>query len=148
MTDKQENRRAYLKKYHQTYGKKYRAKNREKRNSYMKLYSRERYAKDVEFRLAVLLRTRLRDALGNNYRSGSSIRDLGCSVSELKEHLERQFLEGMSWGNQGYYGWHIDHIAPLSSFNLSNRDEFLVACHYTNLRPLWWLDNIKKHATV
>lgn len=50
----------------------------------------------------------------------------------------------MTWENRGMFGWHIDHIIPLSLFNLTDRNDFLNACHYTNLQPLWSLDNLKK----
>jgi len=65
---------------------------------------------------------------------------LGCTPQELKEHLEKQFVEGMTWENRGE--WHIDHIIPLSS--AKNEDEVYRLCHFTNLQPLWALDNLKK----
>ena len=50
----------------------------------------------------------------------------------------------MTWENWGVHGWHIDHIIPIDFYNLQNRDEFLKACHYTNLQPLWAEENLKK----
>jgi hypothetical protein len=88
----------------------------------------------------------MNQALTHSLKSGSSINDLGCSVRELKIYLESKFQSGMSWDNHGE--WHIDHIKPLSSFNLSNRDEYLKACHYTNLQPLWAKDNFKKNNKI
>lgn len=52
--------------------------------------------------------------------------------------------EYMSWENYGFYGWHIDHIKQLASFDLTCRKHFLEACHYTNLRPLWAKDNLTR----
>ena len=92
------------------------------------------------------LRGRLNRAIKSNYKSGSAVRDLGCSIEELKIHLESQFQLGMSWDNWSRIGWHIDHIKPLSSFNLENIEEFKKACHYSNLQPLWAQDNISKGA--
>ena len=69
---------------------------------------------------------------------------LGCTIPELKFYLEGKFQDGMSWSNWTYNGWHLDHIIPLSFFNLSKEDEFKKACHYTNLQPLWAKDNIRK----
>jgi hypothetical protein len=48
----------------------------------------------------------------------------------------------MSWENHGMYGWHIDHIIPLAS--AKDEDEIYKLCHYTNLQPLWWFDNLSK----
>ena len=67
---------------------------------------------------------------------------VGCTPEFLKEHLEKQFKEGMSWENYGLYGWHIDHIIPLSSSK--TEEEIYQLSHYTNLQPLWAEDNLKK----
>jgi len=85
-------------------------------------------------------------AIKKNYKSGSAVSDLGCSIDEFKKHLECQFLGEMSWDNYGKGDgkWNIDHIKPLNTFDLSDRDQFLQACHYTNMRPLWHADNIKR----
>lgn len=79
-------------------------------------------------------------------RVGSAIRDLGCSVEELKFHLESKFAEGMTWANHGHGAgkWTIDHIMPLSKFNLMDRQHFLLAVNYLNLQPMWYEDNIRK----
>ena len=62
----------------------------------------------------------------------------------FKIYLENKFQRGMTWKNHKRTGWHIDHIKPLSSFNLDNREEFLKACHFTNMQPLWSMDNHRK----
>ncbi|THD06128.1 hypothetical protein B1991_14390 [Rhodanobacter lindaniclasticus] len=69
---------------------------------------------------------------------------IGYSVDELRSHLERQFLKGMSWGNMG--AWHVDHIVPVSSFTITGPDdpELRRAWALPNLRPLWAADNIAK----
>ncbi len=101
---------------------------------------------DLNFKLKRRLRTRLRQAILQNYKSGSAISDLGCPISKLKSQLESQFQEGMSWDNYGE--WHIDHIKPLAKFDLTDRTQFLEACHYTNLQPLWAKDNLRKSCKV
>ena len=98
---------------------------------------------DPVYRLSIYLRTRLNKALKGNYRNGSAVRDLGCTIPELVIHLEKQFQEGMFLDNHGE--WHIDHKKPLSMFDLTDREQLLQACHYTNLQPMWALDNIKKN---
>lgn len=69
---------------------------------------------------------------------------VGCSIGELTAHIESQFLPGMSWENRKE--WHVDHIRPLSTFDLTSRAHQLECFHFTNLRPLWALDNIKRKA--
>ena len=64
------------------------------------------------------------------------------SQENLRAYFESKFIAGMSWDNYGK--WHIDHIVPLSSFNLLDPEQVKVACHYTNLQPLWAKDNLKK----
>lgn len=68
---------------------------------------------------------------------------IGCSVPELRAHLERHFLPGMTWENYGPV-WHIDHVRPCASFDLSDPAQQKRCFHYTNLRPLWAIDNIRK----
>jgi len=107
-----------------------------------KIYWQNKYHTDINFRLAVTLRTRLYGAIKNDHKIGSAVNDLGCSIKELKIHLENQFEEDMSWDNYGE--WHIDHIKAISKYNLSNKKELLKACNYNNLQPLWAIDNLKK----
>ena len=104
----------------------------------------KRYKSDIQFKLGLCLRRRLYMAVRNNHRSGMAVRELGCSIAELRQHLERQFKPGMTWENWGLGGWHIDHIRPLASYDLSDTEQVRAACHYTNLQPLWAGDNIRK----
>ncbi len=99
---------------------------------------------DVCYRIAEVLRSRLRQALKDGWRSGSAVGDLGCTIAELKEYLESQFRDGMSWDNYGVV-WEIDHVRPLSSFDLTQHDQAAQACHYTNLQPLLIAENRSKH---
>jgi hypothetical protein len=99
---------------------------------------------DIQFKLSRNLRSRLNSAVNGNYKSGSEIKDLGCTIEQLKQYLESKFQSGMSWDNWTLDGWHIDHIKPLASFDLTDRKQLLEACHYTNLQPLWATDNLIK----
>ena len=107
-------------------------------------YKNFKYHNDVNTKLSEILRRRISCAVKNNQKAGSAVRDLGCSIDEFKIYLENKFQEGMTWENWSYSGWHIDHIKPLASFDLSNREQFLEACNYKNLQPLWAIDNLKK----
>lgn len=70
---------------------------------------------------------------------------LGCTYEQLLAHLESQFSDGMNWENYGE--WHIDHIRPCASFDLLDPEEQRKCFHYTNLQPLWALDNLLKGAS-
>lgn len=126
----------------------WREKNREEVRKYSRRWNREKYRSDTNFRLRSLLRHRLWTALSETVKTGSAIRDLGCSVDELKAHIEDQFQPGMTWDNWTIDGWHIDHIKPLSSFDLADRKQLKEACHYSNLQPLWAEDNLRKSASL
>jgi hypothetical protein len=79
-------------------------------------------------------------------KTQSMIELIGCTITELRQHLEAQFADGMTWENYGKYGWHIDHIRPCASFDLSDPNQQSQCFHYTNMQPLWAIDNIRKGA--
>jgi hypothetical protein len=124
----------------------YNEAHKEERREYMRNYNKIREQIDIPFKLTRRLRHRLSSALKGNFKTGSAIQELGCSIDFLKRYLEERFLPGMTWHNYGYGSdkWNIDHIIPLSKFDLTNREQFLKAVYYTNLQPLWQLDNFKK----
>ena len=131
--------------------KKWRDANKNKIKAYFKdnrdilnEYHRNRNRTNMQYKLTKTLRSRLHQAIKEDQKTGSAIHDLGCTIDELKIYLESKFQEGMSWDNWSYEGWHIDHIKPLASFDLTDRNQLLQACHYTNLQPLWAKDNIAK----
>jgi hypothetical protein len=101
---------------------------------------------DIQYRLARNLRIRVYYALHGRLKTGSAIKDLGCSIEFLREYIESKFRPGMNWKNWGRKEgqWSIDHILPLSSFDLKNPEEFKKACYYTNLQPMWHIENMKK----
>jgi hypothetical protein len=70
---------------------------------------------------------------------------LGCSIPEYRAYLEDKFTQGMSWDNYGHEGWHIDHIIPLSKFDLTREEDQRACFHYLNTQPLWGEDNWKKY---
>jgi hypothetical protein len=111
---------------------------------YDRAYSSRKMATDSVYKLRHNIRARFRMAIKHGAKSGSSIGDLGCNIQELKLYIESKFQPGMTWNNWSLKGWHIDHVKPLSSFDLSDRKQFLQAVHYTNLQPLWAKDNLSK----
>ena len=103
---------------------------------------KERCATDLNFKLTRILRKRISEAIKNEYKSGSAVENLGCSIDVCRIHIESQFDTDMSWTNYGE--WHIDHIKPLRDFTLSDPKQMAEACRYTNLQPLWASDNLRK----
>ena len=91
------------------------------------------------------LRHRFYQALRNNQKLGSAIKMLGCSIEEFKIYFQSLFTDGMNWEKVFDGSIHIDHKRPLASFDLSIPENQEKACHYTNLQPLWAVDNLKKH---
>jgi hypothetical protein len=133
-----------------SYAKEYRKLNHHKISTSIGQWKKIQYSSNLDFRLRTILRSRLNSAIKNNQKTGSAVKDLGCNIEELKLYLEAKFHPGMSWENYGKGSdkWNIDHIIPLVSFDLTNREELLKACHYTNLQPLWELDNITKGGNI
>lgn len=118
--------------------------NKQRRRDSDNKYYIKNYISGTRYKIAMLLRTRLNMALKSNQRKGSAVYDLGCTIPELKLHIEKQWKEGMNWGNWKLRGWHIDHIKPLASFDLTNRKQLLQAVNFNNLQPMWWRENIVK----
>ena len=104
--------------------------------------NRNRRNTDILYKLRINLRTRLKQAINNKSTRGGTIQLLGTDILSFKLYLESKFSNEMSWENYGIYGWHIDHIIPLSS--AKTEEEIYKLCHYTNLQPLWAEDNLKK----
>jgi hypothetical protein len=97
---------------------------------------------DINFKIRHYLSTRLYKALKGYSKSKRTLELLGCSIDRLKQHLESQFTKGMSFNNYGK--WHIDHIKPCARFNLSLVSEQRSCFNYTNLQPLWAVENLRK----
>lgn len=137
----------------------YREINKEKRSNVFKIWyelnkvnlnkKRVEYRKSCPIRnLSFLLRLRISKALKRKdvNLKNDLINILGVDIVGCRNHIESKFDERMSWNNHGPKTWHIDHIVPLSS--AKNEEELLKLCHYTNLQPLWWSDNLKKGSKI
>lgn len=118
----------------------YRENNRESYNAYWS----NRKKVDVVFKLLTGMRSRVSGYLKKSSvtKNNKTFEIVGCTPQELKDYLEKQFKEGMTWENYGIYGWHIDHIIPLAS--AETEEELLKLFHYTNLQPLWAEENLLK----
>lgn len=124
-------KKEYIKLRYSKWSKKYYAENPEK------------YSYKV---LRISLCTRVKRSLLKKglKKNDSVVKYIGCSIIELREHLEKQFKKNMTWKNYGE--WHVDHIKPIALFDLNKKDELLECFHYTNLQPLWAMENFKKGA--
>lgn len=107
---------------------------------------KERRLTNPNYRIASNLRSRLSKALRGLVKKSSAIEDLGCSLDDFRKYLESKFEPGMNWENYGHgvEKWNIDHIEPLSKADLSNPEIQKRLSHYTNLKPMWHIENIKK----
>lgn len=151
------------------YAKKYTIENRTKYLQSQKRYRENNYDKISEYNKknkdAVLKRTnihyhknksneiyilkrKLRDSIRRCFKYTNTIKNrrseetLGCSIEFFKEYIESKFIDGMTWSNHGFYGWHLDHIIPVSSSKTEL--DIIKLNHYTNFQPLWCIDNLKK----
>lgn len=104
----------------------------------------ERMRKDPVLRLARNMRSFINQSIiRGGYRKRSRANNiLGCNWEFFKTHIEKQFHKGMSWDNRS--DWHLDHIRPIAS--AKTEDEVISLNHYTNLRPMWAIDNLIKGA--
>jgi len=137
------------KAYRQQNKSKLLAQNRVWRNNnkkYIAKKRRERCVFDVNFRIRTNLATRIWHALKNCSKSAKTSELLGCTVSHLKAHLEKDFAKGMTFENYGT--WHIDHIIPCAKFDLTKPEHQKVCFNYKNLQPLWAKDNISKSSKL
>jgi hypothetical protein len=123
-------------------------KNKDKVMFRMKKWRTERKQASAAFRVRCTLGARLAKAIRGKQKS-SSLEDLtGCSFDFLKVWLESKWKPGMSWDNYGYKGWHIDHIRPCASFDLSDPQQQRICFHFLNLQPLWASENLSKGARM
>jgi hypothetical protein len=122
--------------------KEYRQKTKERKN----YLDRMRRKNNPQYRLASNIRRRIHYVITRDggTKCDKTLELLGCSIAEFRKYIEEKFLEGMSWDNYGFYGWHIDHIKPCDAFDLTDPSQKKECFHYTNLQPLWASDNLSK----
>jgi hypothetical protein len=115
---------------------------------------KKRYQNNPNFRISICLRNRIGIALRGGCKFSSTLNFLGVEIEDFKKYIESLWLPGMNWGNYGVWKkkgppkWNLDHIKPCASFNLSDPEQQKECFHYSNIRPLWGIDNIKKGHSV
>jgi hypothetical protein len=125
----------------------YQKNNKHKVRTQQRVHHNERMKSDPGYAILKSLRTMVSAAVKRGGKKCKRTMDLvGCSMDVLLRHLESKFLEGMSWSNYG--SWHIDHKIPCAAFDMSIHEEQRKCFHYTNLQPLWGVDNQKKGAKI
>ena len=153
----QAGRKEEIASYMTSYWEKNKAKLKEYRTNWRyehwderKAQHQERYDNDPTYKLLFNTRNRVRTILKDSKASKDcgTLELLGGDLSVARAHIESLFKPGMTWDNHGMTGWHIDHIKPISSFDLSDPAQLKECFHYTNLQPLWAEENLSKGAKI
>ena len=126
----------------------YAIKNRQKINESKRKYVAYKRKTDIHYKIKDNMYARINIALRSSKtkKHNNKMKIIGCSIKDLKLYLESKFKIGMSWNNRNE--WHIDHIKPCISFDLSKPEEQIKCFHYTNLQPLWAHENLSKGSKI
>jgi len=111
------------------------------------LYLNNRRKIDINFKISMYLRKRMYEVLRGNPKLSTTMKLINCSIEKLKQHLAKKFYnrkDGLIMAFENYGLWHIDHIKPCCTFNLSKKSEQKKCFNYKNLRPLWAKDNLSR----
>lgn len=124
----------------------YYRRNRLKINASHRDYLRRKKLLNPSFRLQSNLRTEIGRFIKGQVKKYAARSEalIGCTWKEFRSHVESLFTDGMSWDNYGRNGWHLDHITPISHFDLLDPEQLRLAFHWSNTRPLWAIDNLRK----
>jgi len=128
---------------HNEYSKAWKSKNKDAIRVYENARVKEKRKVDVQFQIRTDLTSHLRHFVS---KRRVEIRGLECDHEQFKDWFEYQFQEGMSWNDPKT--WEIDHVIPLSCFDLTNNSQYCIACHWTNTRPTTALENKKKNNSI
>jgi hypothetical protein len=125
------------------YNKKYREDNKKILRYNYKIYLREKKKNDLNFRIRIKLGKIMHDYVKKRRRSNTASKLLGCSIDEFRIYMASKFRDGMTWENHGIL-WEIDHIFPLSKFDLTDEYQQRIAFNYNNMQPLLRKENREK----
>ena len=126
-------------------------KNKQKIKKFRSDLSKFYRKNNPSFKITENLRRVTRKALNGQKRINGFWEVTGCSPEFLRSYLESKFKEGMNWDNYGAWKlgesmtWHVDHIKPCAHFDLTQPEQQKECFHYTNLQPLWAIDNLRKY---
>lgn len=107
-------------------------------------YINNKRQNDIHYRIKDNLRRRINYAIKHSKKSKSTSELLGCTLQEFRKYIESLWQNNMNWDNYGKFGWHLDHIKPCASFDLSDPEQQKLCFHYSNIQPLWAKDNWSK----
>lgn len=124
--------------------KKWRINNKEKYNEYF----RNKRKTDINYKISTNLRNKINKSLKHGRKSISTLELLGLSQEAFKIYFESKFTKGMTWGKFMNGEIHIDHIIPCSKFDLTDIEQQKQCFHYSNLQPLWKIDNLRKYNKI
>lgn len=134
-----------FREYQREYQRKWRANNPDRASESWRRHHKK-MMQNPGYRVSESVSSGIRRCIKNRKGGAKWEAIVGYSVGELIQHLEKQFTDGMTWDNYG--DWHIDHIVPVSSFDMSDESDFRACWSISNLRPLWAVDNMKKRDKI
>lgn len=121
----------------------YQKKNREKVYARQNAWAKAQRKNNPNFNMREKVRRAMYRFVKGIQKGGAIIHFLGCSYEEFRAHIEKQFTEGMTWETYGST-WTVDHIKPLTAFDLTDPEQLAEAVHYTNTQPLSLSNNVRK----
>jgi len=126
------------------HSKKWYKENKARHNQKAVEYRRKKRQSNPLERVKDSLSSNLRNALSGRAKGQKTLDYLCMNIDEFKSYIEKMFMDGMTWENYGLYGWHLDHIQPVCSFDHSDEEQIKKCWHYSNFQPLWAKDNLSK----
>lgn len=134
------------KEKHSNNAREWKINNRERNNERKRLKEKEKRSNDENYDFICRVRTMLYSSFNRNGKRYSkelcSEKLLGCTIEEFRDYILSKCPKGTTLKDFNRYGYHIDHIIPISF--AKTKEDIVKLCHYTNLQPLWWKDNIVK----